>query len=710
MMKLSKEERTALKTGINKFKTLLFFVLLSQIIYPQIPFKGFCKLNSFSVDSGFTKIFSLNFDQNEHSDLLIYNPTQKKAALYEGKSGTKFLSKEMLMLPLEISAIEPIIISNKMIETFAFTSRKNRSFGIYNFSTTGKVKLISQIKLDSYPENISVENNFEDETQTFLLSGNSFDGLSIILNTNGKLSEKKISEGKVFQNALFIDLNNDGYEDIVALNSIDNKLHFLYNNSRNEFNELRTLRINDDVLSMKIFDINYDQYKDIIVSTKSNIQIYFGDATSSFGKTISYQTSYTADKFVIGDFNRDGFFDINYLSVDEGIVSTIFAKDFNMFFPEIIQQKKKGIVDIIPFFSKFIYGAAYLNQNGEVNILSAVTSMTDDQKIAIAIEPELIAPFDHINNGITDLVFTDKFDNKLKFIIRSAAGLPEKYFAVELYEIHNKILEFSNSNSKKTFFLYSTDKKVVEAIEVDFEKYNFKRKIHYVEGPIQDIKIKPDAEDEAELFILYSKDKSLNLQVISKTQVGFNQKVYTKLSSNWFDAFLFFDDKLTIGYWQYDDTFLKLNFISFTENERTPITKLKLNRKNLLLVSKSNSPIRKDGFKYSALLKNEYETFLVVGDREPKLFKSFSTKNEFRIQDKNQLFFGKNNSVFVYNSDLHSLTENIPAKTNGRFLIAEKIKEINLNNYIIQQLDQRNLHLIFTDSKSGTIEIRQLSK
>lgn len=76
-MKLSKEERTVLKTGKSKFKTFLLFVLLSEIISPQIPFKGFCKLNSFDVDSGYTKIFSFNYNQNEYSDLLIFNPAEK---------------------------------------------------------------------------------------------------------------------------------------------------------------------------------------------------------------------------------------------------------------------------------------------------------------------------------------------------------------------------------------------------------------------------------------------------------------------------------------------------------------------------------------------------------------------------------------------------------------------------------------------------------
>lgn len=123
-MKLSKEERTALKTGISKFKTLLFFVLISEIISPQIPFKGFCKLNSFNVDSGFTKIFSINFNNDEHSDLLVYNPTQKKAALYAGKSGTKFALKELLNLPLEISSIEPIIIPKNLLKVLRLPQEK----------------------------------------------------------------------------------------------------------------------------------------------------------------------------------------------------------------------------------------------------------------------------------------------------------------------------------------------------------------------------------------------------------------------------------------------------------------------------------------------------------------------------------------------------------------------------------------------------------
>lgn len=706
-MKLSKEERTVLKTGKSKFKTFLLFVLLSEIVSPQIPFKGFCKINSFDVDSGFTKIFSFNYNQNEYSDLLIYNPAEKKASIVEGTSGSKFITNN-LSLPLETSVIEPIILPNNIVENFAFTSRKNRSFGILKFSSTGKPTLVSQIKFDSYPENINVTNNDADSTQEFLISGNSFDGLSIITLLNNQLKEKRISENRVFKNSQFIDINSDGYDDIVALNSTENKLHLFFNNSRGDYKELRNLNIDDDVLSMNIFDINYDHYKDIIISTRSFIKIYFGDARASFDKTIIIQTLYSADKFIIGDFNRDGFFDINYLNIDDGIISTIFAKDFDLFYPEFIQKKEKGIVDIIPFFSKFVYGAAYLNQNGKVHILSSVALMSDDQQMAIGIEPNLITSFDHINNGIIDLAFTDNYDKKLKFIIRNNAGLPERLFSINLYEEHNKILEFSNSKSVKTFFLFSIDKKIIESLKVDFEKFSFIRKFHYAEGQIKDLIVKSDSKGDAELFVLYSKNNNLNLQVITETQINFNKKLYTNLSSDWFDPFLFFDHHLTVGYWQFESDFIELNFINLSDHYQKPINKLKLSRKNSLLISSSNKSSDKTKFNYAAILSDEVEILLATGGDELKLFKAKSTQNGFRIQDKNQLFFGKTNSVFLYNSKLRSLIEIRPARTGNQLFMSEKFSNLELNNYTIQKLDQRNYHLIFTDVKTGNIEIRQL--
>lgn len=710
MMKLSLEERTALKTGKSKFKTLLLFILLSEIIFPQIPFKGFCKLTSFETDSGFTKIFSFNYDQNEHSDLLVFNPLKKIAELYDGKSGLKFILKNKITLPAEISSIEPIIMANNVLESFAFTSRKSRSFGVYKFNSSGNVSLVSKIKFNSYPDNISIAKKYTNGEQSFLISGNSFDGLSILSLTNNQLIERKIVEKKVYQNAQFIDVNSDGFEDIAAISKIDNKLHIFYNNSRDDFKELKQLNINDDILSMRVFDINYDHYTDIIVSGKSGIKIFFGDALASFDKSITIETSHPVDKFIIGDFNRDGFFDFNCLNIEEGIISTIFAKDFNLFYPEFFQKKKKGIVDLIPFFSKFVYGSAFINEFGEVDILSKVNSMSDNQQLAVGINPDLIKSFDHINNGIADFAFTDEFDKKLKFILRNPAGIPERLFAVDLFDDHENMFVFDNSKSLKTFFLYSNDKKIIESLEIDFEKFTFKRKFHYAEGPIKDIMIKADLKGDAELFILYSANSTLNLQVITKTEIDYNKKLYTNLSSNWANPFLFFADDLTVGYWQNANNLTKLNFLDFSSKDRKSEIILSFDNDVKLITANSNHLIEKEKFKYCSLLSNKDEIYLVAGSSQPKIYSSKNNNYEFRITGKNQLFFGKTNSVFIYNSKLKAVTEFALSNTTDRMLITDKFNDIELTNYTIQKLDQRNFHLIFTDIISGRIEVRQLPR
>ena len=97
-----------------------------------------------------------------------------------------------------------------------------------------------------------------------------------------------------------------------------------------------------------------------------------------------------------------------------------------------MQTESKGTTDIIPFFSKFIYGTALINKTGIIAVLSKMISVSDDQKLVLGITPDVISQFDLTNNGITDFVFTDRFDQKLKFIIRDASGSADKLFTINL--------------------------------------------------------------------------------------------------------------------------------------------------------------------------------------------------------------------------------------------------------------------------------------
>ena len=710
MIKLSKDERTALKTGLSKLKIFLFFVLLTIQIFPQIPFKGFCKSNSFSIEPGYNKLFSFNYDANEYSDLLIYNPLLKKAKLYNGISGTKFVFSKDVILPVEISDIEPIITGSGIVESYAFSSRRSRSFGLLKFDEKGAPTITNQIQFNYYPENISIAHDAINNNFNFLISGNSFNGLSIISHIKEKFLEIKITDKTVFKDARFIDLNTDGVEDIAALNSVDNQIHLFFKNSRNKFEELRKISVESDVLALNVFDFNYDGFKDIIVSTTNSIIIYFGDHTAAYNKTVTIKTFYKADKFIYGDFNHDGYFDFNYLNIESGYISTIFAKDFEKFYPELVHKKQKGFVDVIPFFSKFVYGAAYLSENGQFEVLSQINSLSEDQELLISIKPDLIASFDYLNNGISDFVFTDDEDGQLKFILRDAAGLPEKIYSIKLFDNYSNIIGLSKTKLIKSFFLFNYKKRQIEIVEVNFEKFSFDRKFIYANGPIEDLIVKPDFKSDAELFIVYSKNNQLNLETILKTGLGYTRKTYINLEKKWESPFLYSSKKLGVGYWQTNSTTAFLKMVSSDSKTYNIKHQTQLGYKDYQLITKSNQSSDKKENDYCALFVSPKEVVLVQGDTSLAIYYGKSDDKGFRITNKNQLFFGKNNSIFIVDNNLKSLFELVPIKSTGRIKINKVLSSVKCDNYIIEKLDRRKSSMMFTSSKNGTIEIRQLTE
>ncbi len=705
-MKLSLDERIDLRPELSKF--LLLIIIFSDFSFSQIPFKGFCKLTSFEVDSGYTRLFSFNYDQDEYSDLLVYNPQGTKAKLYHGQSGLNFNFIKDISFPLQPSRIEPIILQNKIIDEYAFTSRKSRSFGIYKFSKQDNPQLVNQIKFNSYPEHISLEDIDNDGYPEFLLSGNSFEGLSVINRNGNKLEENKILENMTFLNAQFIDLNNDEIKDVVALNSVDNTLHFLYNNGRAEFTEQREINVNENVLSLRVFDLNYDSFPDIIISTTQAIKIYFGDAVIPYHKIISIDTPFEVNNFVIGDFNRDGFFDFNCLSISDGLVFTIFAKDFYSFYPEMLNVKIEDGSDIIPFFSKFVYGSAFINKTGKINILSNVTSLSDNQTLALGAAPNAISKFDLTDNGITDLMFIDDYDQSIKFIIRNAAGFPEKLFTVSLNDNHNKIIEFNNSKTIKTFFCFTTNKRIIESIEIDFEKFTYKHNYFYADGSIEDLVIYPDNAGNAELFILYSKNKSLNFEIYSKTSLRYSNKIYKDISYDWLSPSIVSAKEMLIGYWSINNGSINFSLANLNGNnyEFRRINKIKYG--DYSIVSESNNPMNYRDNVFVSLISGKDRVYLLSANNNYEIYSQLGNKYGFRITNKNQLFFDKTNLMFVNDSAEKTFYKLLLVSDKKQLIIKKVFEDITISNFIIANLDQRNYHLVYTDN--NFIRIKKLPK
>lgn len=79
---------------------------------------------------------------------------------------------------------------------------------------------------------------------------------------------------------------------------------------------------------------------------------------------------------------------------------------------------------------------------------------------------------------------------------------------------------------------------------------------------------------------------------------------------------------------------------------------------------------------------------------------------QFRITGKNHLFFGKNKSVFLSNDSDNSIYEINVDKKFSQVKPVQSLKDIILNQFIVEKLEPRSNNCIFTNTQNGFIEIR----
>ncbi len=192
--------------------------------------------------------------------------------------------------------------------------------------------------------------------------------------------------------------------------------------------------------------------------------------------------------------------------------------------------------------------------------------------------------------------------------------------------------------------------------------------------------------------------------------MGYTRKTYINLEKKWESPFLYSSKKLGVGYWQTNSTTAFLKMVSSDSKTYNIKHQTQLGYKDYQLITKSNQSSDKKENDYCALFVNPKEVVLVQGDTSLAIYYGKSDDKGFRITNKNQLFFGKNNSIFIVDNNLKSLFELVPIKSTGRIKINKVLSSVKCDNYIIEKLDRRKSSMMFTSSKNGTIEIRQLTE
>ncbi|HSP88767.1 MAG TPA: VCBS repeat-containing protein, partial [Ignavibacteriaceae bacterium] len=571
---------------------------------------------------------------------------------------------------------------------------------------------IKSIDFNSYPEHLNTSDANADGKNEILISGGAFNNISLY-NYESELVESKTIKGN-FSSAVFIDLSNDGYADIAAYDFVNRNFNYFYNNSQGDFRKVRSIPLSEKPSTIKTFDLNLDSYEDIIFSSGNFINIWYGDFRSSYENKRSIRTNYKPDKYIYGDFNKDGLIDLAYLNVKQSLVSVLIAKNEFDYHPEIIYLQQKNLKDLIPYYSRFINGFAALSFNGEIHTVTNLSSFTEDVNISIGAKPNAISFFDNENNGITDFCFIDRLDKKIKFIVRDNTGIPALYFSQQLFEDHENIITESLKAGEKNYICFSYDKKIIELVKADFINKRLKKTVIYSPGKILDLKVNRINENEYKIFILYQVNEELSLGIFSYKDLKFN------FTSQVIDNIKVLDASLglkpfSINYWgERKDkiSLLKREPGKVTEipEEKYSIPKDSINGitafvGDLLNMDKDIifSFINGNKIKYAVV---SADTFSVVLGKNRKT-------GDFRITSKNNLFFGETRF-----NGLKKLSVYLPEKKSvNRFEFIQKGKKVSstklidtseLGSFFIKNMTSKNYHLVYSNIEKSCITIKRL--
>ncbi len=715
MKKPYSEEKTGLKQELKKFSLILFSFLFYYDSIAQIPINGFCRYQSYQVDSGYTGIFSLNFNNDSFTDLILFNSSDRKIQPLRGKSNADFMMLRHAYAPVEFSRLQYVFDNNKNITAIAYTSRRSMQAGLLQFTPLGQTVISNSVRFDSYPEHVSVADINLNGVQELLISGSAFDGLSILYLDNKILRERKIVSRESFLSAHFIDASNDGFSDIAAFNIFTNSIDLYYNNGHGHFRKVRSISVNERVMSLRTFDINLDSYEDIVYSDKNSIYILYNDFTASFGKTLTIRTRFTPHKFVMGDFNKDGKIDIAYINTTHGALSLIFARDEFSFYDEIIYFHKEGINHIVPYYSKFIHGVAVISNKGFVYTLTNLNFLSDKVNLAVGSKPGALTYFDSGDNGITDLCFIDRSDNSLKVILRNYDGVPAVYYSQKLFEYHTNIAVDDSNPDIKKFFCYTPGRRLIEMVVANFTSNRIERSSLYVPGTIDELKLKTGSEDFPSIHIAYRSGNKLGLGTFNHRDFRYTFSKIPDIASNAEGVTLTVNETPAVYFWQREGTNVSFFRASSEKNETTPkkIASIPMDM-NFSLQSFTGDlfNMEKDvtiSFFYTA----DEKIITIISDSLISLIKEDEGYAAFRINNKNQLFFGQLKldglkKLFIYQQGLNYINR-ADFIHGGKNVIFSRIAVVSsLYSFFIKNMDFKNYHIIYTNEKENCITISRL--
>jgi hypothetical protein len=714
LMKHLSGEKTGLKTGLLKNSFIIFLLSFHSLSFCQIPVNGFCSLENYSLPKDYQAVVSADLNLDGNDELIFYSGSSKRLGIYSGITGQQAELKEF-RLKSEISRLKQLRDKKGSQNLFAAVERKTRKVSVLHISADSLSEAIAEIAFDSYPENIFTGDINLNGTDEILVSGSGFDGLSILSRENGGIGERKMITETSYSEAIFIDMNDDGYPDILAFDILENALQFFFNNTMGRFSLERSILFTGNLRFLQSLDLNGNGFQDIVYYTGDRIEILFGDFQSSYEEKASIHLNDKITAMFFGDFNGDSLPDLAFIESKNNL-KILFGKKDAGFHESITYLNKTSLDYFTGFRVQDKKNIASVSESGELLVISTPGKLKEEIKIVPSVKSGALRKFDYANDNIPDICFVDEYENSLQLLLNDKNGIPDVLYSIPLADDHKEIIADEFFKYIKTFYCYTEGAPLLEVLGIDFRTGKFSRKQLYAPGKILDIALQRVDSSLVNVFVVYNKNMKSYLGKFENRELSVTFKEYPHFDRHVSTARLLLKDEPEVYYWKSEaDTFF-FRLVEIKTGPNKYRTYFRIRKSDELKINLYGARRFYRGFPVIvSFTQNETDNYALVITGEtfsisPKPFKSSPAGSK---QFSNG-YFGPSgpDGVFGFtvvkgDDSIHRLIYNANEKA---YSLVKLLAAENVSDYFIARLDQKKYYLVYSDKKEGCLSISSLIK
>ncbi len=214
--------------------------------------------------------------------------------------------------------------------------------------------------------------------------------------------------------SIAVDVNNDGYADIVTVNNEDGTISILKNNQDGTFSTSSTISVGADPASVAALDVDGDGHMDLAVAVGgiNKVVILKNDGTGSFAQSSVIEVGSAPWDIIAADVNGDGKNDLIVTNAGSGSISILINQGNSTF--QAVSTINVGSMPV-KITAADINGDGYIDlisTNYTSNNISILTNngtgvFTVDTTISVGNGPYSTVAANLFGNGLADLAVSN---------------------------------------------------------------------------------------------------------------------------------------------------------------------------------------------------------------------------------------------------------------------------------------------------------------